>query len=487
MPPPRTCSSPSCAASWRSMPAKVTSSAKERSRVRHSTLIRAELEDTVAVLTPAARAVFEDIKRMDEDAGSQLPEGFDALTPPERTSVIGAAKLLDELAKAEEAEEAEDLKRSEDIFRLRRRLRILSALISLAFLIVLCGMWVSVYTAPPTPDPADTLVTTPDEVTRYLEAYVPGHESGDELPVFIPTGLYIESVQFKGAYDVVVSGYIWQRYADDLPQDLDKGFVMPEAQYVRFSEVYQTQQGNEELIGWAFQAMLREQFDYHRYPLGRQQIWLQLWHKDFERNVYLAPDLEAYTSLAPATLPGVDSDLVLENWDIQQSFYSYRANSYNANFGIQGYEADQMQPELYYNISMKRYLLSALVSRMIVPIVILIQLFVIVMVIGRDSKRLELFGVRPGAVIFTCAAFFFAVLVAQNSLRSELQATGFVYLESLYLLTYFVILAVAINSVLLVAQPNLKLFRDYDNIWAEISYWPAILLTMCVITFLTFH
>jgi hypothetical protein len=455
--------------------------------VQHSTLIRAELEDAVAGLTPAARAVFEDIKGIDEDAGSELPEGFNALTPSERTSVIGAAKLLHELAEAEEAEEAEDLKRSEDISRLRRRLRIVSGLISLAFLIVLCGMWVDVYTEPPTPDLADTVVTTPDEVTRYLEAYVPAHESGDEPPVFIPTGLYIESVEFKGPYDVLVSGYIWQRYANDLPQDLDKGFILPEAQYVGSSEVYRAQQGNEELIGWAFQATLREQFDYQRYPLGRQQIWLQLWHPDFERNVYLAPDLEGYTSLAPATLPGLDSDLVLENWNIQQSFFSYRANRYNANFGIHGYVADQMQPELYYNISMKRHLLSALVSRMIVPIVILIQLFVIVIVIGRDSKRLELFGVRPGAIIFTCAAFFFAVLVAQNSLRTELKATGFVYLESLYLLTYLVILAVAINSVLLVAQPNLRLFRDYDNIWAEVAYWPTILLTMIVITFLTFR
>jgi hypothetical protein len=450
-------------------------------------LNRAELEDAVAGLTPAARTVFEDIKRMDEDAGSELPEGFSALTPPERTSVIGAAKLLEELAEAEKAEEADELKRTEDISRLRRRLRIVSALISLAFLIVLCVMWVGEYTRPPASHPADTVLTTPDEVTRFLEAYVPAPESGDEPPVFIPTGLYIESVEFKGPYDVAVSGYIWQRYADDLPQDLDKGFVMPEAQYLRFSEVYQAQQGNEELIGWAFQAMLREQFDYQKYPLDRNQIWLQLWHKDFERNVYLAPDLEAYTSLAPATLPGLDSDLVLENWDIQQSFFSYRANRYNANFGIKGYVADQLQPELYYNISAKRYLLSALVSRMIVPIVILIQLFVLVVVIGRDSKRLELFGVRPGAVIFTCAAFFFAVLVAQNSLRTELQAHGFVYLESLYLLTYFVILAVAINSVLLVAQPNLKLFREYDNIWAEVAYWPTILLTMCVITFLTFH
>ena len=80
----------------------------------------------------------------------------------------------------------------------------------------------------------------------------------------------------------------------------------------------------------------------------------------------------------------------------------------------------------------------------------------------------------------------YALELARRSL-GHVQATGFVYLESLYLLTYFVILAVAINSVLLVAQPNLRLFREYDNIWAEVFYWPAILLTMCVITFLTFR
>jgi hypothetical protein len=456
--------------------------------VRHSALIRAELEDAVAGLTPAARAVFGDIKRMDEDAaGSELPEGFNALTPPERTSVIGAAKLQEELAEAEAAEEADDLKDSEDISRLRRRLRIVSALISLAFLIVLCSIWFSVYTAPPTPNPADTVVTTPDEATRYLEALIPAPKPGEEPLVFIPTGMYIESLKFTGPYNVLVSGYIWQRYANDLPlKGLDKGFVLPEAEYVRSSEVYRAQQGNEELIGWAFQATLREQFDYERYPLDRNQIWLQLWHKDFERNVYLAPDLGAYTTLDPDTLPGLDSDIVLENWDIQQSFLSYRANRYNANFGIQGYVADIEQPELYYNISIKRDLVSALISRLIVPVVILIQLFVIVMVIGRDNKRLEQFGVRPGAVIFTCAAFFFAVLVAQNSLRTELEAQGFVYLESLYLLTYVVILAVAVNSVLLAAQPDLKLFREYDNLWAEISYWPSILLAMIVITLLTF-
>ena len=71
----------------------------------------------------------------------------------------------------------------------------------------------------------------------------------------------------------------------------------------------------------------------------------------------------------------------------------------------------------------------------------------------------------PGRGHFHLRGILFATLVAHNSLRGDLRAYGLVYLESLYILTYFVILAVAINSVLLVAKPNLKLFRDYDNPW----------------------
>ena len=99
--------------------------------MKRSKLIRAELEDTVAGLTPTARAVFEDIQRTDEEDAEQpeLPEGFGALTPPERTSVIEAAKLLEKLAEAEAAEDADEQIVSEGVLRLRRRLWIVSALI----------------------------------------------------------------------------------------------------------------------------------------------------------------------------------------------------------------------------------------------------------------------------------------------------------------------------------------------------------------------
>lgn len=83
-------------------------------------------------------------------------------------------------------------------------------------------------------------------------------------------------------------------------------------------------------------------------------------------------------------------------------------------------------------------------------------------------------------------AFCFAVLVAQNSLRDEAQSFGVAYLESVHLLTYLVILGVAINSVLLVARPEFGLFRDHDNLWVEVAYWPLLMLTFLVITLVIF-
>jgi hypothetical protein len=448
-----------------------------------SALIREELQDVVAGLSPAARAVFDDIKRRNGDAKATFGEDFDALTPIDRISAAKAADLLKELA---EAETTEDHKRAKRVSR--RRLWIVSVLVSLACVTAVGAILTSVYTAPTTPDPADTVVTTANEVTRYLGAHVPAPVRGAESPVFIPTGLYIESVEFSGPYTLEVSGQIWQRYANDLPKDIGKGVFLPEAkEQPTLKEVYRKRLDNEELIGWTFHTTLREQFNYTKYPMGRHQIKLRMRHPDYKRNVYLTPDLTSYASVDPAALPGVDPDIVLENWDMQQAFFSYRTHRYNTDFGNSGLVTDRLYPELYYSIAVKRHLVSPFISRAIVPIVILVLLFAVVTVLSSKNERLENFGVRPGAVVFTGSALFFAVIVGHNSLRDEVQAPGFIYIESLYIITYLVILAVAFNSVLLVARPNLRLFRDYDNLWVRVLYWPVIWLTLLVVTFLTFY
>ena len=362
-----------------------------------------------------------------------------------------------------------------------------SWVISVACLLVLVAVWHRVYSAPSPRHPGEVVLTADDQATGFLSAHVPPPASGEEAPIYIPTGLFIQSARFKGPHTVQAAGYVWQRYADGLPPDLERGVVFPEAEASTFREVYRTHQANEELIGWQFKATLRQQFDYDDYPLDRQVLWLRLWHVSFARDAYLKPDLAAYPSTDPTALPGLDQSLVLENWQVRESYFSYRLNQYSTTFGIEGYVATQPQPELYFNIALRRSLLRPLIARLLAPLVILVQLFVLVMVIGSDTRRLEQFDIKPGAVIFTCAAFFFVVLVAQNALREEVQSYGLVYLESVHILTYFVILAVALDSVLLVARPNAAIFRDYDNLWAEVAYWPAILVVLAIVTLLVFR
>lgn len=361
-----------------------------------------------------------------------------------------------------------------------RWLYLISAIVSLALLAGLVFLWYRAYTAPDYSYPSETMITNRQELTEYLSKNVPTPPDGDG-PYYVPTGIVLQSLEFKGPYSVQAAGYVWQRYSDLLPQDLSKGVLFPDADTTTFTKVYETHQGNETLVGWNFKTTLREQFNYAKYPLDWQELWVRIWSVDFERNVYLTPDLEGYTTLVPTALSGVDPGLVLENWRLDRSYFAFRLNSYASNFGIRDYASQVPQPELYFNVSIKRYILSSLVSRAIVPVVILIQLFVIVLVIGSNSKRLEQFGVRPGAVIFTCAAFFFAVLVAQNALRDEIKWFGVVYLETLHVLTYFVILLVAVNSVLLMGFPSNWFFHE-DNLWVEVLYWPVILGSLLVIT-----
>ena len=55
----------------------------------------------------------------------------------------------------------------EGIARISRWAWSVSWLFSLGCLIAVGTMWVRVYTAPPAPAPADTVVTTPEEVKRF--------------------------------------------------------------------------------------------------------------------------------------------------------------------------------------------------------------------------------------------------------------------------------------------------------------------------------
>lgn len=446
--------------------------------------IREQLEDVVAVMSPAARAVFDGETPRDGAGEQEFSDDFDALTPADQASVREAAELRKQLAHPEEAATAHG---AEARARKRRRLWGASVLYSLGCLIAVGAMLVDVYTAPAEPEPADTVLTTPEDITRYEAANPLPRTPGAEA-IAIPTGVFVTLVELTGPYTVQIGGQFWQRYADDLPKGLTQGIYIPNAKdQPTVKEVYRERQGNAELIGWTFYVTIREGFDYSTYPLGRYEIRLRMWHPDFERNVYLVPDLQAYTSTDPAALPGVDQHIVLENLDIQQAFFSFRTHAFNTDFGAPLYQEEQVHPELYYNLDVRQHIANPFIARTIVPVITLILLFVMMMVLSKKREHSEKFGINPGAVLMTAAGLLLALVFAHTTLRGELRSPRLVYLEFLYIITYLVTVGVVLDATLLVGTPNFKLFRTHDNFWFQVLYWPVIMSTIALVTFVMFY
>ena len=152
---------------------------------------------------------------------------------------------------------------------------------------------------------------------RFLQTH-----ANDEVepPLYIPTGIFLQSFQFVNATEVNITGYIWQRYTKGIHDDLSRGFVLPEAvnsgDNIKAKQAYKRISGKTEVIGWYFESTLRQSFDYSKYPLDHKTLKIRLWHKDFNRNVILVPDCGAYVSTGPKDAFGFDERIELGGWFI---------------------------------------------------------------------------------------------------------------------------------------------------------------------------
>jgi hypothetical protein len=306
-------------------------------------------------------------------------------------------------------------------------------------------------------------------------------------PVHIPTGVFIQSVEFSTANDIRVSGYVWQRYPEDVPDWVSRGFVLPEAiETPEISEAYRSDNG--EVVGWTFRATLRQPFNFSRFPFDREDVWLRLWHQDFDREVVLVPDLTSYSEINPTSKPGLElQDFVLEGWKVNSSYFSYRLNTYNTNFGMDRLMVHDGIPELYFNINLSRNFTNPFVSNLLPLVVVVFLLFAVLMIASRENGKTELFGFSTSNVLTFCAALFFVVILGHIDLRGSLNSSEVIYLEYFFFVMYLAILAVSVNSILFVSYADVALIQYRDNFIPKLLYWPVITGILLAITLWVFY
>lgn len=233
---------------------------------------------------------------------------------------------------------------------------------------------------------------------------------------------------------------------------------------------------------------MREDFDYSLYPLDRAVVWLRFWPLDFMRNVVLVPDIDAYDMMTPSMRPGTERDFVLSGWSMESTFYDYHYNNYDNNFGMADYSGQVDNPELYYNIVLKRDFLNAFLMNLVPVLVISSLLFALLCATSGIKEKSDAYGLKASAVLSTCAGLLFASILSHTKLRSEFAAqSGIIYLEYFYFMIYFLHVLVPIYAFVVASKAQPALLKYRDGLLAKLLFWPVLLTANLALTLCVFH
>ncbi|MDP4182921.1 MAG: cache domain-containing protein, partial [Bacillota bacterium] len=288
--------------------------------------------------------------------------------------------------------------------------------------------------------------------------------------VFIPTGIYIQSVKMTDTYEATVTGYIWQKYnTGNNPwgeNGILKGFDLPES--VGDNDVikdpYESAQENGvKTLCWKFKVVLRQEFDYSKYPFDTKDVWIRIRYKSFDKNVVLIPDLEAYTLYNPAVKPGISDSIQLEGFEPEFSYFHYQTHHYDTDFGIPKDIGITDSPELYYSIIIKRDFKDPFIKYILQIIVMFCILFAILITVNKDENgKVKLGNFDFSGLLAACAGLLFSVILAHIDLRGNFKVQQIMYIEYFYMILYIAILMVVVDGYLFAISKGIW-FIEYKN------------------------
>ncbi len=367
------------------------------------------------------------------------------------------------------------------IFRVERGSQHSLWVVSLSVCVVLWGglIWIWwIVNENPIQTSLGTALTNSNNVEKTAEKIEADLETyGIETPVYIPTGLMIESMSIA-ANEATFSGYLWQKYPIGKSDEITQGVQFPDdLAGASMEEVYRFQKSGYEVVGWFFIANLKQTFQIEGYPLDQVNASIRLLPKILDENVILVPDLDEYDFTAPSHKPGLSRNLTLADFSLQSSYFGYQFDTYNAKMGGAAQVKRNVIPSLTFNISASRNILSPIIAFCITIVVVSGLMF------GSVLVKLD----SAFSALSNAAALFFVVAITHVGLRSTINASSVVYLEYLFIILYVFILGLAVNGMMVYSEnpPLIAAFRD--NLIAKLTFVPLLLSSFVAVTILTFY
>ena len=357
---------------------------------------------------------------------------------------------------------------------------------SLTLLGGLLFTWHVVVTSHRWVDEIGTPVFSAEDVAAFEEAHP---ASFAPYKYRVPTGVFLQSFEFLNAHNVEMTGYVWQYYGPDIPADIVRGIVLPEAVEEAYTstEAWRiTDPDGGEHIGWYFNGTFRQNFDYRLYPFDPQSIWLRVWHPNPERPVLLVPDFASYSNLDPATLPGIEKNFVFGGWDPFGSGFSYDLITYNTHFGRGGQLNGVPYPDLFFNLQVERDSLGPLLEHVVLEAAIAILLFFLLVLMADESASIERVGLTIFELVVAAGGLLFAVILDHNAIRNAVDSQELTYLEYFPLALDIFIVLVVLSAVLRVKGWRAPILGYTGDLVPVFAYWPILIGALLIVTLHTF-
>jgi hypothetical protein len=327
------------------------------------------------------------------------------------------------------------------------------------------------------------------ELNAFLSLHRQDLEArGQEPPVYVPTGVSVQTMKFVSPQELFVTGYVWQKFPIERSSDLPLGFTIPNAVNASITEAYRRSDDGIETIGWNVEATLRQDLDISKYPFDHGTVSIRLWSKNFERRLLLVPNLASYTLTNPTSHPGLHEEIVLSGWRISGSFFDYKLFGYGTDFGIPGQLVEEAFPELNFNVSLKRNILNVAIRNLLPIAIVVVMLFSIIVTCTKDENEATLLGFGPSAVMRITSALFFVVLLAHIHLRDTLQIQEVAFIEYIYFNTYLAIILTTIHAFFFSLDRFKFWVVEYEeSLVIKLAFWPFWLGLMFVISIAFFY
>ncbi|MHC9544578.1 MAG: hypothetical protein AB9903_34100 [Vulcanimicrobiota bacterium] len=337
-------------------------------------------------------------------------------------------------------------------------------------------IWSIVYTAPLKQESGRIFLTDKVKIQKALskyESYI--IKTHIKHPVRIPTGIYLQSLEYVTSNDLKAVGYIWLKYPLGNKDAVVHEPTFPEATSIEMQEVSHRSDGDSDVIRWRFEVTLRENFDYSKYPLDRPDIWIWIKSGDFENREVLIPDLGSYKATSPQNGPGLpENGFVFPGYTLMGSYFDYRESIATTDFGIENTYELETFPELYFHVVGRRNVLNPFVSKVFPLLIILSMLFVVKLKFTNSEEGKRTFGLNGIAVLGTVISFFFSTMLSQSTFRTEINVERITFMENFHLITYLMLFYMSVTTFFFIGTKVPSILEYEDCLLSKILYWPII-------------